>query len=72
MYVPFIDHMLGRSYVEHAEMRVSFPYYIGPPTWTLFHTVAEHAESLQDVVLVRRETTVKKAAILSQETETRP
>ena len=25
-YVPFIDVMLRRGYVEHAEMRVSFPY----------------------------------------------
>ena len=41
MYVPFVDVMLGRGYVEHSETRVSFPYYIGPCTWTFFHTVAE-------------------------------
>jgi hypothetical protein len=22
-------------------MRLSFPYYLGPATWTLFHTLAE-------------------------------
>jgi len=45
MYVPFLDVFLGRGYVEHREMRVSFPYYLGPSTWTLFHTIAEISRS---------------------------
>jgi len=50
MYVPFLDVVLGRSYVQHAEMRVSFPYYLGPGTWTVLHTVA--GASRQDDGLV--------------------
>lgn len=40
-YVTFIDIYLGRSDVKDAQMRVSFPYYIGPAVWRFFHTTAE-------------------------------
>ena len=40
-YVSFIDVYLGRSDVQDAGMRVSFPYYIGPAVWRCFHTTAE-------------------------------
>ncbi|BAZ52107.1 signal transduction protein [Nostoc sp. NIES-4103] len=40
-YVAFLDVYLGRSDVKDAQMRVSFPYYIGPAVWRFFHTTAE-------------------------------
>ncbi len=40
-YVAFLDIYLGRSDVRDAEMRLSFPYYIGPTTWRFLHTAAE-------------------------------
>ena len=40
-YVSFIDVYLGRSDVRDAQMRISFPYYIGPAVWRFFHTSAE-------------------------------
>jgi hypothetical protein len=40
-YVPFIDVYLHRMFVAHAEMRVSFPYFLGYTTWRFFHTVPE-------------------------------
>eukprot|EP00898_Chlorokybus_atmophyticus_P005241 jgi/Chlat1/5718/Chrsp38S05554 len=40
-YVAFIDVFLGRTDVGDANMRVSFPYFLGPATWRLFHTAAE-------------------------------
>ncbi len=40
-YVSFIDIYLGRNDIKNAEMRVSFPYYIGPAMWRFFHTMAE-------------------------------
>ncbi len=40
-YVAFLDVYLGRSDVRDARMRVSFPYFIGPPTWRFLHTTAE-------------------------------
>ncbi|WP_449418233.1 EF-hand domain-containing protein [Phormidium nigroviride] len=40
-YVAFIDISLGRSDIKDAQMRVSFPYYIGPAVWRFFHTSAE-------------------------------
>ncbi len=40
-YVAFIDVYLNRSYVKNAQMRVSFPYYIGPAVWRFLHTTAE-------------------------------
>ncbi|MEB3182008.1 MAG: EF-hand domain-containing protein [Nostocaceae cyanobacterium] len=40
-YVAFIDIYLNRSDVQQAQMRVSFPYYIGPAVWRFFHTTAE-------------------------------
>ena len=40
-YVAFLDLHVGRHDVEVSEMRVSFPYYIGPATWRFMHTSAE-------------------------------
>lgn len=40
-YVAFIDIPLGRSDIKDAQMRVSFPYYLGPAVWRFFHTTAE-------------------------------
>ena len=40
-YVAFLDLHVGRHDVEASQMRVSFPYFIGPPTWRLMHTSAE-------------------------------
>lgn len=40
-YVAFLDVYLGRNDVEASEMRLSFPYYIGPATWRFLHTSAE-------------------------------
>lgn len=40
-YVSFIDVYVGHSYVKNAQMRLSFPYFIGPPVWRFFHTAAE-------------------------------
>jgi Ca2+-binding EF-hand superfamily protein len=40
-YVAFIDVYLGRTDVRDAQMRISFPYYIGPAVWRFFHTSAE-------------------------------
>lgn len=46
-YVAFVDVWLGRNDVAEAEMRVSFPYYIGPATWCLLHSAAERIEGLE-------------------------
>ncbi|BAZ09955.1 signal transduction protein [Calothrix sp. NIES-4071] len=40
-YVAFIDVYLNRTDVKDAQMRISFPYYIGPAVWRFFHTTAE-------------------------------
>lgn len=40
-YVAFLDLHVGRHDVEASQMRVSFPYFIGPPTWRFMHTSAE-------------------------------
>lgn len=40
-YVAFLDVWLGRDDVARAQMRVSFPYYIGPAAWRFLHTSAE-------------------------------
>tara|TARA_E500000331_G_scaffold336717_1_gene364108 strand:+ start:5643 stop:7922 length:2280 start_codon:yes stop_codon:yes gene_type:complete len=40
-YVAFIDIYLGRDDMEKSQMRLSFPYFIGPSTWKLLHTSAE-------------------------------
>ena len=40
-YVAFIDVYLGRNDVRDTQMRISFPYYIGPAVWRFFHTSAE-------------------------------
>lgn len=44
-YIAFIDVFLGRSDVRDANMRVSFPYYIGPAVWRFLHTTAEIVSS---------------------------
>jgi len=50
-YVAFIDVYLGLSFVKNADMRLSFPYYIGPAVWRFLHTAAEivdtHPAALQ-------------------------
>ena len=40
-YVAFIDIELGRDDIEKSQMRLSFPYFIGPSTWKFLHTSAE-------------------------------
>jgi len=40
-YVTFIDIYLGRNDIEKSEMRISFPYFIGPSSWRFMHTIAE-------------------------------
>ena len=40
-YVAFLDLHVGRHDVEASQMRVSFPYYIGPASWRFMHTSAE-------------------------------
>lgn len=46
MYCCFVDVYLGKSYVQAWAMRNSFPYLIGPHTWTWHHGVAERAVQL--------------------------
>ncbi len=45
-YATFIDLYLGRSDVADSEMRISFPYFIGPATWRFLHTGAEIVANL--------------------------
>ncbi len=45
-YVSFIDLHLGRSDVADAEMRISFPYFIGPAVWCFLHTAANLVEDM--------------------------
>ncbi len=40
-YVAFLDVHMGRTDVRDADMRLSFPYFIGPATWRFLHTTAE-------------------------------
>jgi len=40
-YVAFSDIYVGRNDLRNSQMRVSFPYYIGPVVWRFFHTCAE-------------------------------
>lgn len=40
-YVAFLDVYLGRHDIRDEQMRVSFPYYLGPAAWRFFHTSAE-------------------------------
>jgi Ca2+-binding EF-hand superfamily protein len=40
-YISFIDVYLGRNDIRDAQMRISFPYYIGPAVWRFLHTTAE-------------------------------
>ncbi len=56
-YVAFIDVYLGRTYIRDADMRLSFPYYIGPAVWRFLHTAAEITASraaVEQAVLVSR------------------
>lgn len=46
-YVSFVDLHLGRSDVADAEMRISFPYFIGPAVWCLLHTAANLVEDME-------------------------
>ena len=48
-YVSFIDVYLNRTEVKDSQMRVSFPYYIGPAVWRFFHTTAEIVSTKTDV-----------------------
>jgi Ca2+-binding EF-hand superfamily protein len=48
-YVAFIDIYVDRSDVKDSQMRVSFPYYIGPGVWRFFHTSAEIISTKTDV-----------------------
>ena len=45
-YVPFIDIHLNRSYVRDFGMRLTMPFFIGPPLWTFLHSVPEIIDSL--------------------------
>lgn len=45
-YVAFVDAYLGRTDVRDAQMRVSFPYYIGPAVWGFLHGAAEIVEGM--------------------------
>ncbi|OJF98164.1 hypothetical protein AX761_12425 [Rhizobium sp. 58] len=47
-YVTFIDLYLGRDDIAVSEMRISFPYFIGPATWRFLHTAAEIVAGLPD------------------------
>jgi hypothetical protein len=40
-YVAFVDVYLGLGFVKNSDMRLSFPYYIGPAVWRFLHTAAE-------------------------------
>ncbi|MBW4419681.1 MAG: EF-hand domain-containing protein [Myxacorys californica WJT36-NPBG1] len=40
-YVAFIDVHLNQRGMQTAEMRLSYPYYLGPGVWRFFHTTAE-------------------------------
>lgn len=46
-YVAFVDVWLGRNDVADSGMRLSFPYYIGPPVWCFLHSAAERIEALE-------------------------
>ena len=56
-YISFVDVYLGRNDIRDAQMRISFPYYIGPAVWRFFHTTAEivntkPAEQQKDLIAV--------------------
>ena len=40
-YVAFVDIYLNQQNVQTAQMRLSYPYYLGPGVWRFFHTTAE-------------------------------
>ncbi|WP_405404177.1 hypothetical protein [Paracoccus sp. Ld10] len=45
-YVAFVDVHLGRHDVASSDMRLSFPYYIGPAVWGFLHGAAELVEAM--------------------------
>lgn len=47
-YVAFVDVFLGRDDVATSEMRLSFPYFIGPAVWCFLHTSAEIIEAMPE------------------------
>ncbi len=47
-YVAFVDVYLGRNDIAKADMRLSFPYYIGPATWGFLHGSAELVEAMPE------------------------
>lgn len=46
-YVGFMDVYLGKSYMQAAAMRLSFPALLGTNTWLWQHTAAERALQLR-------------------------
>ena len=40
-YVAFVDVYLGQSEIKNSQMRLSYPYYLGPAVWRFLHTTAE-------------------------------
>merc|ERR1719487_2800150 len=59
-YVPFLDVYLGRSFVQEAAMRSTFPYFIGPRVWLFKHLVAERAAEWQSSQTARSAAIVEK------------
>jgi Ca2+-binding EF-hand superfamily protein/uncharacterized small protein (DUF1192 family) len=47
-YVAFVDIHLGRHDVASSDMRLSFPYYIGPAVWGFLHGAAELVEAMPE------------------------
>ncbi len=47
-YVAFIDVWLGRNDIAKSDMRLSFPYFLGPATWSFLHTSAEIVDAMPD------------------------
>ncbi len=45
----FIDVYLKRRFVERADMRLSFPYFLGASIWTWLHTIGERAAEFQSL-----------------------
>ncbi|GBG33750.1 Hypothetical Protein FCC1311_099732 [Hondaea fermentalgiana] len=52
-YVAFLDVPLGRAYVRNADMRLTFPYFIGNAVWKFKHTVAEIACAKESEEIVK-------------------
>ena len=47
-YVAFLDAYLQKSFVEKGSMRLTFPYFVGPATWTWHHMIGERAAEWAD------------------------